>query len=126
MKVLLDTHALLWALVDDQRRLSKAARDLLSDPEHRILVSAASAWEIGTKQRIGKLPPLPGDLASAIATAGFEPLAITMEHAELAVSLPGEHRDPFDRMLAAQARVEGVGIVSADEALDAFGVERLW
>jgi len=92
-------------------------------------VSAATAWEITTKVRLGKLPGIDAvarDIASAIASQGFEELDIRVIHAQRAGSLPGNHRDPFDRMLAAQAEVEGISIVSADTAFDTLGVPRIW
>lgn len=128
MRVLLDTHTLLWWLADDER-LSAAARTTIGDPTIEILVSAASAWEIATKVRIGKLPNHAGiaaDLPQHLASQGFTPLAITVEHAQRAGSLPGSHRDPFDRMLIAQAHADAVPLVSNDTVFDGYGVSRLW
>ncbi len=94
-----------------------------------IVVSAASAWEIATKFRLGKLPSaaaIVGDIEGAVIEEGFETLAVSMRHAQHAGTLPGDHRDPFDRLLAAQAQLEGMVIVSGDRVFDAFGVKRLW
>ena len=128
MRALLDTHAFLWWIADS-RRLSAAARQLIADEAHEILVSAASAWEITTKHRIGKLPgvePVALDVAGAISAQGFGHLPITVADAERAGRLPGPHRDPFDRMLAAQALAHDLAVVSADSALDLHGVHRIW
>ncbi|MEQ1502828.1 MAG: type II toxin-antitoxin system VapC family toxin [Myxococcota bacterium] len=126
MKILLDTHVLLWWLVGDER-LSAARRAQIVDADTRVLVSAASGWEIATKHRLGKLPmpaAVVSELPKLLIEQGFETVDITLLHATRAGRLPGDHRDPFDRMLAAQALIEGLPIVSADAALDPFGVER--
>jgi PIN domain nuclease of toxin-antitoxin system len=128
MTFLLDTHVLIWWLLAD-RRLSKAARQLVRDPGHRILVSSASAWEISTKHRLGKLTgvdPLVADVAGFVRRAGFEELAITIAHAERAGSFPQSHRDPFDRVLAAQSEHEDATLVTADPAFKAFGTRVVW
>jgi PIN domain nuclease of toxin-antitoxin system len=128
MRLLLDTHTLLWWL-DGDRRMSKRARALVGREANEVCVSAASAWEITTKWRLGKLPgaaDVAADVAGAVASQVFVPLSITLAHAQLAGRLTTDHRDPFDRMLAAQALVEGMPIVSNDEAFDLFGVMRLW
>ena len=128
MRLLLDTHTLLWWL-DGDRRISKRARALVGRDAHEVFVSAASAWEITTKWRLGKLPgaaDVAADVAGAVASQVFLPLSISLAHAQLAGQLTTTHRDPFDRMLAAQALVEGLPIVSNDEAFDLFGVIRLW
>lgn len=127
MRVLIDTHVFLWWLAGD-RRLSRRARTVLEDEETVVLVSAASAWEIATKVRIGKLPDadvVASDVSAAIAGQGFEELPVRVLHAQRAGELPGPHRDPLDRMLAAQAQIEGVPIVSADAVFDTFGVKRI-
>ena len=106
MRVLLDTHAFLWWLVDSAR-LSRVAYRAIADEGNDILVSAASAWEITTKHRLGRLPEgatAALDVAASIANQGFEGLAISVADAERAGRLPGPHRDPFDRMLIAQAQ----------------------
>ena len=128
MLVLLDTHAFLWWLADSER-LSGPARAVIADELNDIVVSAASAWEIATKFRVGKLPGCEAvavDVAGHIAGQGFEELAIGVGDAERAGRLPGPHRDPFDRMLAAQALVREFPVVSADPVFDRFGVIRLW
>ncbi|MBA2321101.1 MAG: type II toxin-antitoxin system VapC family toxin [Deltaproteobacteria bacterium] len=127
MRVLLDTHVLLWWLLGDDR-LSGARRDALANPDTEVWVSAASGWEIATKHRIGKLglaPRVVHDLPQILAEQHFRVLEISLAHALRAGSLPGAHRDPFDRMLAAQSVLENLPIVSADDALDALGAERL-
>lgn len=128
MTVLLDTHALLWWL-NDSPRLGTKARGAIADPGNEILVSAASAWEITTKFRIGKLPdaaPIAGILDDVIADEGFATLPITFAHAQRAGSLPGEHRDPFDRMLIAQALTENLPLATLDPMFEQFGVRRIW
>ena len=128
MTLLLDTHALLWWLFDD-RRLSATARRLLGDPANRVLVSSASAWEIVTKYRLGKLEGvdvLVSDVAAWVRRAGFEELPITIAHAQRAGSWQLRHRDPFDRMLAAQSATEDVPLVTSDEELRPFGVNVIW
>jgi PIN domain nuclease of toxin-antitoxin system len=125
---LVDTHALLF-FWGEPRRLSKRALALLKAPEHRLFVSAASAWEIAAKVRIGKLPggePLVRDYVERLLATGFCELGITSAHALRAGSLAGAHRDPFDRMLAAQALTETLPIISQDEALEALGAELVW
>lgn len=128
MRLLLDTHTLLWWLADDPA-LSAAARRLIGARNNSILVSAASAWEIGTKVRLGKLPgaeELATDFRGRLARERFEPLPISVEHGIRAGLLPGPHRDPFDRMLAAQSQAENLAIVSNDPVFDSYSVRRLW
>jgi PIN domain nuclease of toxin-antitoxin system len=128
VRLLLDTHALLWWL-DGDRRLSPKARRAIANESNAILVSAASAWEITTKARLGKLPgaaDVAADVAACVAAQGFLSLDITLLHAQRAGSLSGPHRDPFDRMLIAQSQIEDVALVTDDEAFDAFDVQRLW
>lgn len=115
---LLDTHILLWWLFDDPK-LDSTCRDIIRNPNHRILVSSASAWEIATKYRIGKLPEakqLVEAYSQILQQAKFIELAITAAHALRAGSLPIAHRDPFDRMLMAQAELENLPILTYDEA----------
>jgi PIN domain nuclease of toxin-antitoxin system len=126
--LLLDTHALLWWL-DGDRRLSLKARRAIANESNAILVSAASAWEITTKARLGKLPgatDVSADVASCVAAQGFLPLDITLLHAQRAGSLSGAHRDPFDRILIAQSQIEDVALVTDDDAFGAFDVRRYW
>ena len=128
MRLLLDTHALLWWLTDD-RALPVTVRKLIARGSNTVVVSAASAWEIATKVRLGKLPmavDLVADLDRILIQEGFEALAISVDHSVRAGLLPGPHKDPFDRMLIAQSQAEGVPILSNDEALDGYGVRRLW
>ena len=128
MRLLLDTHALIW-WVSGNVTLSTTAREAIGDPNHEILISAASAWEIATKHRLGKLPeagPLATGFLKAIADEGFLGLPISVRDGETAGRLPGPHRDPFDRMLVAQALAESLTIVSNERLFDAYGVARLW
>jgi PIN domain nuclease of toxin-antitoxin system len=128
MRLLLDTHALIWWLAGDEQ-LSTTARSAIEDETNDVFVSAASAWEVATKHRIGKLlgaGPLVVDFAREVRAQGFIPLPITLEHGQVAGSLVGDHRDPFDRMLVAQAREEKMGLVSIETLFDRFGVARLW
>ena len=128
MALLLDTHAFLWWLAGD-RKLPRRARAAIADPDEEVIVSAVSAWVITTKYRLGKLPgasAIVTDIAGAIASQSFTPLAVTVVHAQRAGALIGDHRDPFDRVLIAQARSEDLILVSNEEIFDAFGVTRLW
>ena len=128
MRLLLDTHAFLWWLAGDER-LSADAGEAIREDRNAIFVSAASAWEISTKHRLGKLPGvnvIVSDLAGAIESQGFLGLPITICHGQTAGALPGPHRDPFDRMLIAQAALDDLVLVSNERAFDAYGVPRLW
>ena len=128
MRALLDTHAFLWWLADS-RRLSGKAHRVIASEANDIIVSAASAWEIATKTRLGKLPESETaglDITHLIARQGFEELAISVSDAERAGRLPGPHRDPFNRMLIAQAMSHDLAVVSIDSAFDRYGVNRLW
>lgn len=127
MRLLLDTHAFLWWL-KGSARLPSSVRATIEAAEV-VLVSAASAWEVTTKFRIGKLDEyaaVAADVAAAIARTGFEPLPISVAHAQLAGALKGAHRDPFDRMLAAQALLEAMPLITDDEAIAALGVRTQW
>jgi len=128
VRVLLDTHALLWATLSPEA-LSREASTMIADEANVILVSAASAWEIATKVRIGKLPgaeTLDREFLDVMEDAGYTLLSIDVECALRAGRLVGEHRDPFDRMIAAQALAEDIPVLSADPKLDAFGIRRIW
>ena len=128
MRALLDTHAFLWWIADSGR-LSETARSVIADEKNHIVVSAASAWEIAAKSRLGRLPDSAAaaiDVAGCMAGQGFEELAISVADAERAGRLSGPHRDPFDRMLIAQALGRDLAIVSVDAAFDRYGVKRLW
>ena len=128
MKVLLDTHALLWAVLSPST-LSRKASALIADESNIILVSAASAWEISTKVWLGKLPGaeiLEREFLDVMDDAGYTLLPIDAASALRAGRLTSEHRDPFDRILAAQALAQDIPILSTDTKLDTFGIRRLW
>jgi PIN domain nuclease of toxin-antitoxin system len=128
MTVLLDTHALLWAWTAPDL-LSPTARAIIESPDNTLLVSAASAWEIATKHRLGRLPEAETVLrgyAHHLRALGATELPISSEHAILAGTLAAPHRDPFDRMLAAQALIEGVPLISKDDVLTGFGITLTW
>ncbi len=126
---LLDTHAFIWGLTDPQR-LGNAAREVMGSRENRLVVSAASAWEISTKFRLGKLPgadAIVRNFEGYVAELGAQPLDVSMSHALLGGSLGWVHRDPFDRMLAAQALIEGHRLISRDSVFsDVQGLEVIW
>ena len=128
MRLLLDTHAFLWWLTDSPR-LSEPARQAIADETNEVLVSAASAWEIATKHRLGRLPnseAVASDVKGVIARQDFDELPIIVEDAARAGALPGPHRDPFDRMLIAQALLGNLVLVSNESLFDQYGVHRLW
>jgi len=128
MRFLLDTHTLIWWLNEDSA-LPASARKLIASRNHTVLVSAASAWEIATKVRLGRLEvaaELARDFSAYLAQERFESLSISTEHGIRAGSLPGAHKDPFDRMLVAQAQIENLAIISNDVLLDGYGVSRVW
>lgn len=122
MRLLLDTHALLWWLADEG--LSARAREAVADPANLVAVSAASAWEISIKKALGKLAA-PDDLEHQLEAGGFEPLPISVAHAAAAGHLPRHHEDPFDRMLIAQALAEGLTVVTRDKRFDDYGIPLL-
>jgi PIN domain nuclease of toxin-antitoxin system len=128
LRALLDTHGLLWWLSDDPS-LPRAARKFIAETKNTLIVSAASAWEIAIKVRLGKLPTaidLAADFSGLVEREGFELLAISAEHGIRAGLLPGPHRDPFDRMLIAQAQAENMPIVSNESSFESYGVRRIW
>jgi len=128
MRLLLDTHTLLWWLSENPS-LPASARKLIANKNNDVLVSAASAWEIATKVRLGKLPiavDLAHDFTAYLDRERFETLAVSAEHGIRAGLLPGPHKDPFDRMLIAQALAENLAIVSNDVVFDGYGVKRVW
>lgn len=128
MRLLLDTHALLWAVTGDNR-LSRKADAALSDISADIFVSAATVWELTTKYRLGKLPgaaPLVQHFDATLRRLGLHGLPISIDHAHNAGLLAGKHKDPFDRMLIAQALTEDLTLVSNEKLFDAFDVRRLW
>ena len=128
MRLLLDTHALLWWLTKNPS-LTVSAQDLIKSRDHTVLVSAVSPWEIATKVRLGKLDVAAEVVANFVfylERERFQIITINVDHGIRAGSLPGPHKDPFDRMLIAQALAEDVPIISNDRALDGYGVRRLW
>jgi len=128
LRLLLDTHAFLWWLAGESR-LSIPAKEAIGDEDNTVYVSAASAWEIATKFRLGKLPGaklIADDIPAVVASQAFLPLAVSMIHAQRAGLLPGIHRDPFDRVLIAQAQSEGMTLVSNEDLFDQYGVTRFW
>jgi PIN domain nuclease of toxin-antitoxin system len=128
VRLLLDTHAFLWFLLNDPQ-LSAAARALISDPNNEVEVSPASLWEIAIKISIGKYSlsePYQTFMEREIAANQMRLLAIEPKHTALVATLPFHHRDPFDRLLIAQAVVEQIPLVSADTTLDAYPITRLW
>ena len=128
MRLLLDTHALLWWWLDDAR-LSRRARSLLEGENTDFFVSAASALEIAIKVRVGKLPEarrLIEDFDAGLALQGMQHLPVTVAHGRRAGLLAGRHRDPFDRILAAQSLIEDLAILSNDKLLGTFGARMVW
>ena len=128
MRLLIDTHALLWWLTDDPS-LSRAARKAMVETSNVLLASAASAWEIATKVRLGRLPgaaELAADFQGFMRREGFTTLDITADHAIRAGLLPGPQKDPFDRMLISQAQAENLPIVTNERSFEAYGVRRVW
>lgn len=128
MRVLLDTHAFLWFITNDPL-LSATARTLIADPNNEILISPASYWETAIKISVGKYPlhaPFEAFITQGIEGNDFEVLPIQPKHTSALTNLPFHHRDPFDRLLVAQAKVEAIEIVSNDAVLDAYGIKRLW
>src|SRR5437868_12205710 len=128
MRVLFDSHAFVWFLAGDQR-FSERARRVVAAEDTVACVSAVTAWEIANKVRLGKWPEaaaLAGSFSDIIDEHGFEPISITVDQARVAGFLARAHRDPFDRMLAAQAQIEGMPLITADSAFQAFGTQVLW
>jgi len=128
MNLLLDTHTFLWFWWDDPK-LSDAAKEVIIDPNNRKLISTASRWEVAIKVGLKKLDlgaSFRGFIPQHMLRNNFESLSITDDHLAALVALPFHHRDPFDRLLIAQAKWDDIPIVSADEQLDAYDVERLW
>lgn len=128
MRLLLDTHTLLWLLEGDAR-LSPTATGLLVNCDHELLLSPASYWELAIKVSLGKYQladPIAVFIREAVELYRLTILPITPSHAQTVANLPFHHKDPFDRMLIAQAIVENIPIVSADSALDAYAIERQW
>ncbi|MEH3052459.1 MAG: type II toxin-antitoxin system VapC family toxin [Patulibacter minatonensis] len=125
MRLLLDTNVVVWLLLGDRQAVSDDAVALLSDGENPVAVSAVSVWEIAIKRSVGKLT-LPDGWSRALTRLDFAPLPITAMHAEQVERLPWHHRDPFDRLLIAQAQVEGQTIVTADADIPRYDVATVW
>lgn len=128
MRLLVDTHVLLWA-IDDPRQLSPVATTALQDPANDLLLSAATIWEIAIKVGLKKLTlkdPYRQWMNQALADLGLSILPITVDYADAQAGLPGHHKDPFDRLIIAQALIEGIPVVGADLDFDPYGVTRLW
>lgn len=125
MRLLLDTHALLWTL-SAPAKLPAAIREGIENPANIVFVSAASAWEMAIKQARGKLRYPASELVAALRRASLLELPVTVRHAETAARLPPHHRDPFDRMLVAQAQSEGLSLVSRDPSVRQYQVTVLW
>ncbi|HKP76612.1 MAG TPA: type II toxin-antitoxin system VapC family toxin [Longimicrobiaceae bacterium] len=128
MRALLDTHTFLW-FISGNERLSSRARELIEARENSMLVSAASLWEIAIKHSLGKLTldhPFAELIPDQLRRQGIGVLGIEVSHLTELVTLPPHHRDPFDRLLVAQARVESLPVISVDPALDRYGVARVW
>lgn len=124
-RLLLDTNVAVWLLLGDRERVSQPAVDAMEDEANTIAISAASVWEIAIKRSLGKLT-IEDRWAKELARLGFDPLPVTAVHAEAVEGLPWHHRDPFDRLLVAQAAVEGHVLVSADPRLADYEVDLLW
>jgi PIN domain nuclease of toxin-antitoxin system len=123
--LLLDTNVVVWLLIGDRAAVSETAVEALTDERNRVTVSAVSVWEIAIKRSLGKLD-LQDGWATALSRLDFEPLPITALHAEHVERLPWHHRDPFDRLLVAQAQLEDAALVSADARLARYGVDVVW
>ena len=125
MKILLDSHAIYWWAIGSER-LSERARALIEDKTNVVLVSAVSFYELDNKMRLNKLDLKPQELRAAVTASGLQTLAITDLHAELAASFDWDHRDPWDRILAAQTRLEHCVLISTDVVFDTVLNERIW
>ncbi len=128
MRLLLDTHTFLWFILD-RAELSRRAASLMEDPANVLLLSTAALWEIAIKASLGKLAlaqPFGVLIPQQLHINDIQVLPITLEHLVVVSTLPFHHRDPFDRLMAAQAMVEGVPLLSRDRVFDAYGVRRLW
>jgi PIN domain nuclease of toxin-antitoxin system len=125
VKLLLDTHALLWWLIDDPQ-LSTAARNAIASLENEVLVSACSGYEIAYKQRLGRLPTFPETLLDRVRRERIGTLPMSLEHAVAAAALPGPHRDPWDRIMMAQALAEDCHMVTVDRVFADYNVPVLW
>lgn len=124
-RLLLDTNVALWLLLGDRQRVSEAAVQALEETANEVALSAVTVWEIAIKRSLGKVT-LPDGWAVSLRRLGFDPMPVTAIHAAAVERLPWHHRDPFDRLLVAQASVEGYALVTADRRLPAYDVEILW
>ncbi|MDZ4381227.1 MAG: type II toxin-antitoxin system VapC family toxin [Parvibaculum sp.] len=128
MRLLLDTHTFIWWMTND-RALPASAREMIGREDNDIFLSAATAWEMAIKHKIGKLPIVAGfiaDVPGAMEAEGFIELPVSVVHGQMAGALDGHHKDPFDRMLIAQALCEELTLVSNETRFDTYGVTRLW
>jgi PIN domain nuclease of toxin-antitoxin system len=128
VRLLLDTHTFIWWMTND-RALPASARRMIGDEDNEIFLSAATAWEMAIKHKIGKLPIVAGfiaDVPGAMEAEGFIELPVSVVHGQLAGALDGHHKDPFDRMLISQALCEDLTLISNETRFDAYGVTRLW
>lgn len=128
MKLLVDSHVLIWA-ADDPQKLTAKAQSLIVDPSNERLLSAGAVWEVAIKFSLGKLPlslPFRQWMDKVIADLVLDLLPISLDHAERQTSLPWHHRDPFDRLMASQALIEDIPLISDDEIFDQYGVNRIW
>lgn len=127
-RFLLDSCAFVWSAIE-ATKLTSAARHVLESVENDISISATSVWEVATKTRLGKWPeanPVAADIQKIIRGLGYRELSITVDHAERSGSLPGPHKDPFDRILIAQAQAENLTVISIDEIFDEYHIRRIW
>jgi PIN domain nuclease of toxin-antitoxin system len=122
---LLDTHVVLWWMAGELDRISKAATEAMGAGDSRVVVSAVTIWEVAIKRRLGKLDA-PADMLGQLEAARVELLAITAKHADRDGALPLHHRDPFNRLLIAQAQVEDFSFVTADESLSRYDIDVVW
>lgn len=125
MRLLLDTHALLWWLMDNPR-LSYSAEAAIGNPANQLFASACTGYEIAHKQRLGRLPPLPENLPVRLRRERIGVLAISLDHTLAAPVLPGPQRDPWDRIMIAQAKMEALTVITIDQVFDDYGVATLW
>jgi PIN domain nuclease of toxin-antitoxin system len=123
--LLLDTHTLLWWVMDDAR-LSRVARSAIREPDNELFASVCVAYEITYKQRLGRLYPLPDTLPRQLQKEGISVLPISLDHALAAAALPGPHRDPWDRIMIAQAQAERLSVVTVDHVFSDYGVPVVW